>query len=102
LLLATAGCEHELARFLAGRSDVFIHRLTGLFSQLKPNGTPYLFLANARSVNRISVRSNVLDLEGDEITASQLAVDGQIEQRQIAGSFLDLELGPDRPNMFLP
>jgi hypothetical protein len=36
------------------------------------------------------------------IAASQLAVDGQIEYREIARSLLDLELGPDRPNVLLP
>jgi hypothetical protein len=52
-----------------------------------------------RISKRISIWSNVLDLEGDDIAAAQLAVDGHIEQRQIADSFLDLQLGADRPDM---
>jgi hypothetical protein len=40
--------------------------------------------------------------ESGDIAASQFSVDGQIDFRQIAGSLLDLELGADRPDMFLP
>jgi hypothetical protein len=50
----------------------------------------------------IAIRSNILDLKSDNIAASQLAVDGQIEHRQIADPLLDLELGPDRPDVLLP
>jgi hypothetical protein len=42
---------------------------------------------------------NVLDLETDDITASELAVDGEIEHGEIACSTLDLQLGADRPDM---
>jgi hypothetical protein len=45
---------------------------------------------------------HVLDLKSDNVATSQFAVDGQIEQRQITDSLLDLKLGPDRPNVFLP
>jgi hypothetical protein len=44
---------------------------------------------------RISVRRNVFHLYGDDIAAAQLAIDGQIEHGQVAGSALDLELGSD-------
>ena len=102
MFLYTAGCEQKLTRRLSGRPDVVIYRLAGLFRQFKPNGSPGLSLAHGCPVGTIAIRSNVLDLEGDDITASQFAVDGRIEQRQIAGSLLDLELGPDPPNMLLP
>ena len=95
-------CEQKLAGSLPGRFDVAVHRLAGLLRQFKSDGPPGLFLAHGRSIDGIAIRSNVLDLESDDIAASQLAVDGQIEHRQIAGSLLDLELGPDRPDMFLP
>jgi hypothetical protein len=100
--LLTAGCEQELAGFLAGRLDVVIHRLAGLFRQFKPDRSPGLSLAHGCPISTIAIWSNVLDLERNDIAASQFAIDGQIEQRQIAGSLLDLELGPDCPNVFLP
>jgi hypothetical protein len=100
--LPPAGCEQELAGLLAGRPDVVVHRLAGLFGQFEPDRPPGLFLAYGRSIAGITIRCNVLDLESDDIAASQLAVDGQIEHRQITRSLLDLELGPDRPDVFLP
>jgi hypothetical protein len=45
---------------------------------------------------------DVVDPEGDDITASQLAVDGEIEHRQVSSTSFDLELGPDRPDMLWP
>jgi hypothetical protein len=102
VFLPSAGCEQELAGFLAGRPDVVVHRLAGLFRQFKPDGPPSLFLAHGSPINGIAIRSDVLDFESDDIAASQFAVDGQIEHRQIACSLLDLELGPDRPDMLLP
>src|SRR6202030_2963114 len=37
-----------------------------------------------------------------DITAAQLAVDGEVEHRQVPGASLDLQLGPDRPDMLWP
>jgi hypothetical protein len=101
-LLPSAGCEHEFAGLLTGRPDVVVHCLTSLFRQFEPDRPPGLFLAYGRSIARITIRRNVFDLESDDIAASQLAVDGQIEHREIARSLLDLELGPDRPDVLLP
>jgi hypothetical protein len=66
-----------------------------LLSQFKPDGPPGLFLPNGRPIDGIAIRSNVLNLKGDDIATSQLAVDGQIEHGQITRSLVDLELGPD-------
>jgi hypothetical protein len=102
VLLPASSCEQELAWFLTGRPDVIVHRLAGLFRQFKPDGPSGLFLAYGRPIDGIAVRSNVLDLESDDIAPSQFAVDGQIEHRQIARSLLAVELGPDCPDVFLP
>jgi hypothetical protein len=80
---------------------VGVHGLTCLLRQFKPDGSPGLFLPNGRPIGGIAIRSNVLDLEGDDITTSQFAVDGQIEQGQITRSLVNLELGPYRPDVFL-
>jgi hypothetical protein len=73
-----------------------------LFRQFKPHRPPSLFLANGRPIDGISIRSDILDLQSDEIAASQLAVDGKIEYRQITRPLLNLEFGPDSPDMLLP
>ena len=100
--LLAAGCEQELAGFLTGRPDVVIHRLASRFRQFKTDRSSGLSLAHGRPVGTIAIRGDILDFESDDIAASQFAVDGQIEQCQIAGSLLDLEFGSDRPNMLLP
>jgi hypothetical protein len=67
------------------------HATGPCFRQFEPDRPPGLFLAYGRSIAGITIRRNVLDLESDDIAASQLAVDGQIEHRQITRSLLDLE-----------
>ena len=76
MFLLAAGCEQKPVRFLAGHPDVVVYRLAGMFRQFKPDRTPGLSLAHGRPVGTIAIRSNVLDLESDEITPTQLTVDG--------------------------
>jgi hypothetical protein len=70
-----------------------------MLGQLEPDGLPGLPLAHNRAVDGLSMRSNVLDLQADHVATAQLAVDRQVEYRQVACSPLDLELGPDRPDV---
>jgi hypothetical protein len=46
VFMPAASREQELAGFFAGRPDVVVYRLAGLFRQSKPNGSPSLFLAH--------------------------------------------------------
>jgi hypothetical protein len=39
--------------------------------------------------------SDILDPDGDDITAAKLAVDGEIEHNEVASATFDLELRPD-------
>jgi hypothetical protein len=63
--------------FLAARSHVIVDRLTGLFCQLEPDRLPRLFLSDRGPIDCISTRSDIVDLEGDNIAATQLAIDSQ-------------------------
>ena len=42
-----------------------------------------------------SSNRDVADPQGHQITATELAVNGHVEQRQIAYLFIELEQGPD-------
>src|SRR5262245_38160746 len=42
---------------------------------------------------------NVIDADSDQIATAQLAVDRQVEQREVPLPTLDLQLGPDRPDV---
>ena len=46
------------------------------------------------SGDRIDSVSSVMDADGDQVAAPQLAVDGEIEQSQLSHLPLDLEPGP--------
>ena len=88
--------------FLPADPYVVVDRLAGLLGQFEPDRLPGLLLPHRRPIDRIPVRCNVLDLERDDIAAAQLAVDGEIEHRQVAHPPVDLELGADRPNVLRP
>src|ERR1700730_1533810 len=48
---------------------------------------------------RISARGNVFDLHRDDIAASQLAINGEIEHCQLARSPFDSKLRPNGPRL---
>jgi hypothetical protein len=68
--------EEELARLLTGGSDVTVDRLSGLLRHLKPDGLAGLPLAHGRTVDRVTMRSNVLHPQADDVASSELAIDG--------------------------
>jgi hypothetical protein len=47
------------------------------------------------AIDGISMGGDVVDLESHDIATAQLAVDGEIEHRQVSGSPLDLKFGSD-------
>jgi hypothetical protein len=94
-LMATAPGKQKRARRFGGYLEIVIDRLSGLFGEFEPNRTAGLLLPHRGTVERISRRGDILDLEGNNITATQLAVDRQIEHRKIAGAAFDLKLGAD-------
>jgi len=73
-----------------------------LFRQLEPDWLPGFLLPHRRPIDCVSAGRDILHLEGDNIAATELAIDGQIEHRQVARPSLDLQLGPDRPDLLWP
>jgi len=57
-------------------------------------------LADGCPINGHALRRDILDREADDITASELAVDGEIEHCQVSNATFDLEFGPYRPDIF--
>ena len=94
--------EEEFAWFLAGGSQVVVNGLPGLLGDFEPDRNASLFLPDGGAIDGVSMGRDVVDLERDDITASQLAVDGEIEHRQVSSTSFDLEFGPDRPDMLWP
>jgi hypothetical protein len=92
--------KQELAGPFVGGLQIIIDGLAGLFTQFKSDGPPGFLLPNRRSIRRVPAGGDILDPDGDDITAAKLAVDGQIEHGEVASAAFDLEFRPDRPNMF--
>jgi hypothetical protein len=71
--------KQKFAWLLAGHLQVGINGFAGVVGQFEPDGTSRLFLTHCRTRDCIPIRGNVFDLECDDITSPQLAVDGQIK-----------------------
>jgi hypothetical protein len=76
-------------------TDVFLR-------QLEPDGPTRLSLAHIGAIDRVAVGRYVIDTKRNEIASAQLAVDGQIEERQVARAMFELQLGADQPHVRRP
>jgi hypothetical protein len=92
--------EQEFARLFARRPDVIIDSFAGLLTQFKPNGMSGFPLADGCSINSHVLWRDILDLEADDVAASELAVDREIEHRQVSYPALDLAFGSNRLDFF--
>jgi hypothetical protein len=92
--------EQELAGPLVGGLQIIIDGLAGLFAQLKSDGPPGFLLPDSCAIRRVAAGGDILDPDGDDVAATKLAVDCQIEHGEVASAALDLELCPDRPHVF--
>ena len=65
-------------------------------------GSLSLSLNDQRPWQHLIAVDNIADSQTDEITAAQFAVDGEVEQCEIADSMSVLKVHPDGPNVFGP
>jgi hypothetical protein len=101
-MVITTAPEQKFARLLASSLDVIVDGLPRLFRQSKPDRPTGLLLPHCDAIDSMSARCDVFDPKCDDITTPQLAVDCQIEHRQVSRPPLNLQSGTDRPNMFWP
>jgi hypothetical protein len=80
---ATAG-EKVPGSVSALCSEIGIHRLAGVLGEFEHHRPAGLLLANGRARDGTALRRNIGDTQADQVAAAQLAVDAEIEQRQIA------------------
>jgi hypothetical protein len=74
-----AAREQKFARLFARDPQVVIDGLTGLVPQLELDRPSCLPLPDRYAVDRVTVGCNVIDLEGYDIAATQLAIDREVE-----------------------
>ena len=74
-------------KFAGGQTtgrEVGINRLSGLFGDLELNRSASFSLPYRGTIDGIAVRSDIFDLEADDIASAQLAVYRQIEQSEVS------------------
>ncbi len=98
LIGAATAWEQALAEPSAADAKVVVERLPGHFRQLEANRPTGLPLPDVGAVNRVAVGGHVIDAESDEIAAAQSAIDGEIEERQVPFTPLQLQSGTDGPD----
>src|SRR5712692_4664185 len=74
-------------------------RVCSLNSNL--TGRPVFFLSDRCAIRRVAAGGDILDPDCDNVTATKLAVDRQIEHGKVASAAFDLEFRPDRPDVIL-
>ena len=72
---------------------------TGLLRNLELHRPAGLLLNDGRAIANSPASKHVIDPQSDEIAAPELAVDGEIEHREIAFSTLQLKPYPDCPDI---
>ena len=97
--VATAAMEQEIAGTLPARRKVLVDCLTRVLGDLEPDRATGLVLPNGRPVNRIAMWCNVLDPEAHHVAATQLAIDREIEERQIPRPPCELQPRPNGPDV---
>src|SRR5215831_5963222 len=75
---ATPG-KQELPRLPSRELHVIIDRLTGVVGEREPHWAACLPLTNGCSVERVAIWRHVIHADGNDVTAAQLAVYGELE-----------------------
>jgi hypothetical protein len=67
--------EQEITSFPPCQAQIFVKGLARLLCQFEPDGSTYLLLPDGRTVERVAIRSYVIDPNRHNITATQFTVD---------------------------
>jgi hypothetical protein len=87
----TAPSEQILTWPLASFFQEVVNGLPGLIRQLELDRSPGLLLPDGRAIDRIAIRSEIFELQGDDVATTQLAVDRNVEKGKVAGPSFDQE-----------
>ena len=72
----------------------------GLLGQFKLNRTPRFLLHNNSTLSDAAGHDNITDPQGHQVTTAELAINGQVKQRQVTSLSMDLQLNSDCPDIF--
>ena len=71
--------KQELAGPFVSDLWIVIDGLAGLFAQFKSDWPPGFLLSDRCAIRRVSAGGDILDPDGDDVTATKLAIDCEIE-----------------------
>jgi hypothetical protein len=78
---------------------VLVDRLARLLGDLEPHRKTGCVLPNGRTVDGIAMWRDVLDLEAHHVAPAQLAVDREIEEREVPRAPSELQARPNGPDV---
>ena len=84
--------EEALARHQTACSKVIVNSLPCHFGYLETNLPTGLPPTDGSSIDGVAVGSHIIDADRDKVAATQLAVDGEVEQGQVARAAFQLNL----------
>ena len=97
-----AAREHEVIGLQSSDLDPLLNGVTGRWRDLELDGTLSLVLHHDRSSGHLLAVADVPDLEGDEVTTAELAVDSKVEECEVADPVFHLKSDskcPDVPGL---
>jgi hypothetical protein len=97
--VAAAPVEKIVASCLAGPPNVRIDGIAGLVCQFELHRAPGFPLADRVAVEGVAVGRDIGDLDRHHIAATQLTVDRQVEQGEVARFAGELKVRSDGPDM---
>jgi hypothetical protein len=97
--LAAAAMEQKIAGTLPGHRKVLVDRLTRLLGNLEPDRKTGLVLPNGRPLDGIAVWHDIFDPKAHHVATTQLAIDREVEERQIARAPCEQQSRPNGPDM---
>jgi hypothetical protein len=75
------------------------NRCSGRLSDLELNRPTGFLLDYRRSITHPAARTHIIDLQPNEVTAPELAVDSEVEHRQVTLAVLQLQPDAYRPDI---
>src|SRR5271170_5578249 len=98
-LVAEAAWEEVLAVAQRGAGKPITDCCSGLFGNFKLDRSAGFLLDHGSAVPHLASAAYIVDPEPHEIAAPQLAIDGEIEQGEVASPPLKLEPDADGPDL---
>jgi len=95
----SATWKDPILKFSLSNAEIVVECGTRMIGDLECHRPPGFLLTDRRTGERVAIGCDINHPDGDDIAATQLAIDGEVEQRKIAQLALQLELRADRPDM---